>query len=191
MKRSSREIFLKSVYSRGYKNAFEAFLFSMGSTRQLWQNLCRVDGVGADSEAQRIKNRFYAMSSRLKKEGLISSDLSLTHKGIHFVRSLLNPSRRTNMLPKRLYNHTDDHALILVIFDIPEKLRRYRAWLRDVLHGLGFSMLQKSVWIGEEKLPSKFLRDVYDVKLVHYIQILQISKKGTIEFIMGGKNNVL
>ena len=187
MKRSSKEIFLKNLHSKTYANAFEAFLFSMGSTQLLWQNLSRVNEGEFDNERRRVRSCFYTMSSRLKKDGLIKDDLTLTCKGIDFVNSFLNKSHYVKKLPPCSYEHTSDKTFILVIFDIPEKLRRYRAWLRNVLKSLDFTLLQKSVWMGEEKLPNQFLKDIHEMRIIRYIQILQISKRGTVEFIVRTK----
>ena len=41
-------------------------------------------------------------------------------------------------------------------------------------------MLQKSVWIGKNKIPEEFLKALAELDLMNFIHILKISKTGTI-----------
>ena len=84
-------------------------------------------------------------------------------------------------MPETSYQKTDGDKLIIIAFDIPEKLRRKRNWIRKVLVGLDFKMIQKSVWQGTTKIPEDFLQDLNDLKIIDFIEIFQISKKGSLE----------
>ena len=42
-------------------------------------------------------------------------------------------------------------------------------------------MIQKSVWQGTTKIPEDFLQDLNDLKIIDFIEIFQISKKGSLE----------
>ncbi|MBM4388891.1 MAG: CRISPR-associated endonuclease Cas2 [Deltaproteobacteria bacterium] len=66
-------------------------------------------------------------------------------------------------------------------FDVPERERRKRTWLREVLRNLGFECVQKSVWIGKVKVPRQFLRDVRRYHLAEFIEVFQITKRGTLQ----------
>jgi len=131
------------------------------------------------------KQNFYVLLSYLKKQGFISkekngSNLALwkiTKKGREKLKKLkeLQKFGINFYYPKEPTNE-----IIIVIFDIPEKQRRQRSWLRFVLKFLDFQMLQKSVWIGKNKIPEKFISDLQERNLLPYIQIFEISKKGTI-----------
>ncbi len=78
------------------------------------------------------------------------------------------------------YSKASGNQLIIFAFDIPEHYRQKRAWLRAVLRNLGLKMLQKSVWIGRTKIPEIFLDDLRRLKMINYIEILAISKSGSL-----------
>ncbi|MBI2635441.1 MAG: CRISPR-associated endonuclease Cas2, partial [Parcubacteria group bacterium] len=69
--------------------------------------------------------------------------------------------------------------LKVVIFDIPEKQKHKREWLRGQLQDLGFKMIQKSVWMGKRKFPKEFLEDIRDLKLLAYVEIFSVTKTGS------------
>ena len=45
----------------------------------------------------------------------------------------------------------------MVLFDIPEKKRKTRNWVRSQLKLWNFEMLQQSVWLGKGPLPKEFV----------------------------------
>lgn len=110
---------------------------------------------------------------------------SMTAKGKEKLGKLLK--RNKENLPKKDYKLEKDKSLILVVFDIPEKMRPKRDWLRDVLVRLNFSMLQKSVWLGRGKLPQSFIADLKEYGLLPHIEILLIAKAGTITRLSNSK----
>ncbi len=184
MKRVSREKFLRNIHRKTYASAFDAFLCSMGLVSQLRKNLANVN-TSRDfkaEEMQRIRNRYYVMVSRLKRDGLLKHDLSLTQRGIKFVSYLLK--QKPSLPNPSSYEMGSKKGVVLVSFDIPEKKRKYRAWLRNVLRELDFKMLHKSVWFGETKIPQLFVDDLRDFKLTSFIEILEISKQGTVERVL-------
>ncbi|MDP3999571.1 MAG: hypothetical protein Q8P76_03195 [bacterium] len=128
-------------------------------------------------ERQKISKLLY----KLSREGLIykrkeSKDVlwKITEKG-------LNKIRVFNKNVKPIYKIALSNELKLIIFDIPEIRRRDRNWLRHVLNNLKFKMLQKSVWAGKTMLPEEFFNDLRDKNLLSYIEILAITKSGTIK----------
>ena len=150
--------------------SYEGFL---GSSYQLKKNLSR---IGKENpEVFKEKQRFRAMVSRLKKEGLIEKRgliFSLTAKGFAFLKK-----------PEKLgYKKEESSSVILVTFDIPEKMRRHRDWLRERLKRLDFNMLRQSVWIGTNKVPVEMIRDMRTAHILKYVDIVEITQKGTIEF---------
>ncbi len=124
-----------------------AFLFSARSTyiykRILWERV---------KERRNASYRnLYLNTYRLRKKGMIAvhgEKLELTEKGrTVFVQ---------NKLHKLIYTHYDKKKKILVLFDIPEKKRKTRDWLRLQLKVWDFKIIQKSVWIGHGPLPKEF-----------------------------------
>lgn len=87
---------------------------------------------------------------------------SITRKGLEKLKILKKKNRKT------LINYSKEKSdkLIIVIFDIPEKERHKRNWLRSVLVSLDFKFLQESVWIGKTKIPEEFLNDLRNKKNV-------------------------
>ena len=188
MKRVSRNEFLKNLHRKTYTSAFEAFLCSMGSVSQLRRNLENIGGH-RDFEAEemeRVRNRYYVMISRLKHDGLLKYNLSLTEKGIKSVSQFLK-RKRSIPIPSS-YEAESEKSIILVSFDIPEKKRKYRTWFRNVLRQLNFEMLHKSVWLGQSKIPQSLVDDLREFELVSFVEILEISKQGTVERILNKKS---
>jgi len=65
------------------------------------------------------------------------------------------------------------HYLTVVIFDVPERLRAKRAWLRCVLRELDFRMIQKSVWVGTNAIPQEFIQDAQYMRVLPYMNFLK------------------
>ena len=123
----------------------------------------------------KARQRFYNLLSKLKKEGLIMKNekgWSLTKSGHNF--------RKKEFPIGKDYSKEDDNTFKIITFDIPERDRRKRIWLNDVLGKLYFNRLQKSVWIGKTRIPEKFLEDLNALKILHCVHILEITKKGTV-----------
>lgn len=135
-----------------------------------------------------LKNRsFNDLIYRLRRDRLIveikrgdKEILKPTRKGIDKFENLKIKS--ASALPsQKLYQKTTDNLLKIILFDIPEKDRHQRRWLRSVLVNLGFKMLQKSVWIGKSKIPENLLEDFKRLKLIKYIEIIAITKTGSLK----------
>lgn len=136
------------------------------------------DQRNANALQARERNKTSALIYKLKKEGLVESKksiLSITKKGIKRLQCL-----KSLMLYRKKYIKAEDDQLKIIIFDIPEKLRKKRDWLRLSLIALGFSILQKSVWCGKMKIPEEFIDDLKTNEVFNYIQILAVTKFGTL-----------
>lgn len=127
-----------------------------------------------------IRTKFSNLLYKLKKDGLIKDDkkshtFSITAEG----REKLN-FLKSRQLPMRLYAQKSSPVFTIVAFDIPEKERRKRHWLREVLKNLGLKMIQKSVWIGRVELPEELLHDLQELNLLDCVEIFQITKTGSL-----------
>lgn len=60
----------------------------------------------------------------------------------------------------------------LVVFDVPERIRDRRNFLRRELMALGFSQLQKSVWVTPYPLPEDFSAIVAELGLGKHFRII-------------------
>ena len=132
------------------------------------------------SLAIRELGKIYSAISHLKKSGLIKSEtksliLKLTKKGMVKLKTA------KNILFRSQYQTRPSASYIIVVFDISEKEKHKRAWLRDVLRNLGFVMLQKSVWIGKKELPEDLISDMGKLNLLSCVKIFSVHKEGNIE----------
>ncbi len=122
--------------------------------------------------------------SRLRKEGLVARDGAkkksswrITRKGKERLRiSVVAESlpKVGYMLPKK------DGKVRIVMFDIPERQRRKRDWLRMQLLACDFEPLQKSVWTGARPLPEELIEEIDALDLGAYVHIMSIGEKGTL-----------
>jgi len=139
------------------------------------------------AEKYKQHQRFYSLLNKLKNEGLIQKRelgskktiWKITKKGL----DKLAYTKKSDVFVAagKNYEAKRDYNLKIIIFDVPEKERRKRDWLRAVLLRLGFSLLQQSVWIGKNKVPEKFLIDLKNFSMLSYVHIFTINQKGTIE----------
>jgi len=64
----------------------------------------------------------------------------------------------------------------LIIFDIPEKKKDGRVWLRGELYLLGYVQLQKSVFIGKYPLIEDVIREVQKRRIDGFVNYLIVDK---------------
>lgn len=139
------------------------------------------------ADIYRKRQNFYSLMNRLKRDGLVvkkgerrGSDWHITKAGIKHLGQLKEKPRLFAKLPNRGYVKKDSTSLVIVTFDVPERERRKRNWLRIQLIALGFEMLQKSVWIGKVQIPDNFMMDMRQHEVIPYVHILSVNKSGSI-----------
>ena len=112
--------------------------------------------------------------SRLKKKGLVENTQgkwSISKEGKEF---LVLRKRGIKLFPPSKKVSPKAQKQLIVTFDIPEKKRKYRDWLRLELVGFGFEPVQKSVWFGPA-LPKEFIEYLDEIKLLEYIRFFKVS----------------
>ncbi len=123
----------------------------------------------------------------LKRQGFIQNKSSgktanwlTTALGIKKLEALKHRNKYSKN-SARYGNPKSDQTPKLIIYDIPtnEPVAK-RHWLRWSLANLGFKNLQKSVWIGKYTIPEEFLADLHDRRLLDYVHIFEIAKRGTL-----------
>lgn len=129
---------------------------------------------------KRRRRSLSIMLYRLKKDGLVKntgkglvSRWHITAKGAGFADTY-ETELREHILPAK------DGKVRIVIFDIPEKERKKRDWIRSELIMLDYTMLQKSVWIGKRPLPQSFIKEIKEKEIESYIHIFEAAKNGTL-----------
>ncbi len=130
---------------------------------------------------------YSSILNRLKREGLVlrsgpkrNSLWKISSKG----RLALDKQRK--ITPRSIQHLThdalppEDGTVRLITFDIPEKQRPKRDWLRTELIACEYTLLQKSVFIGRRPLPEELLKMIEALSLGPYIHFVGIDKKGTL-----------
>jgi len=142
-------------------------------------------GLGSEKY---IRQQYHNLIYKLKRDGLIEERqhtnravLRLTAKGKK--KLTLLKEKYFNKLPENMYISENSPIFTVVAFDIPEKIKRKRAWLRDSLKNIGLKMIQKSVWIGKVKIPKEFLNDIKTLKLLNFVEIFEITKAGSLKHV--------
>lgn len=145
-----------------------------------------IDRESKSSDNANDRKKLFGMLSKLKKEGFISkrgngtnSFWSITNDGLRKLSSFKNREKDLRSYLEYIKEETD--KLIIVAFDIPERLRFHRAWLRDALKFLGFNMIQKSVWMGNIKIPEEFISDLRRKGVLEYVDIFEAGNRGTLQ----------
>lgn len=174
--------FIQETYNLG-----EDLAYIGANAHRLYPREQFISKARAQREFQRSQHRqLQQLLSKLKRQGIIASTLHddhvmcrLTKRGIAKLAKLKQLLQR-KPLPSSLYTKEVSLTFTIVTFDIPERERYKRDWLRSVLQNLSFTMLQKSVWIGKIKIPEQFLADLHKLQLSSFVEILQITKSGTL-----------
>ncbi len=113
------------------------------------------------------KRRISQMITKLKKSDLIIEDkkkrLMLTKKG--WLKLISYPLEMKRSKKKK------SNEIYIVIFDVPERLKRARNLFRKSLYGLGFDYLQNSVFQTNREQSFKLIRH-----LVHKCDLSQFVK---------------
>lgn len=141
-----------------------------------------------ETEKQREeRQRFYNLLYQLKKQGFIEkkSDKKrkgfwkLTKNGLQYLKKLKYKKRKNPIPFLKPKDSIKKDYLKVIVFDIPEIKRKERKWLRQTLSNFDFSMLQKSVWVGETQLPENFFHSLKELDLLPYIHIFAVNKEKT------------
>ena len=110
--------------------------------------------------------------SRLHSKGYVKksfSGWSLTQKGENHIK-------KPNLMDYFASPFAENsYPNIIISFDIPEKNRKVRNWLRNQIKIFGYKMLQQSLWIGPGPLPATFLKRLEDLKIRKNIKTFKIN----------------
>lgn len=106
---------------------------------------------------------------RLKQKGILNFD---SKKDIFVNKNTLNQY----MLFSKIEVVPKGDTKVMVLFDIPEKKRKIRNWLRTQLKMWNFEMIQQSVWLGGGSLPKEFSTRLHDLGVGECVKIFPIRK---------------
>ena len=131
------------------------------------------------TELKNRKRRLQIFISKMKQDGLIheikENNFEISVKG------KIKLAQLKNKMPSWHYEIETKDKVVIISFDIPEKLRRKRNWFREVIKNLGFNMIHQSVWMGKIKIPKELIVDLENMHILEFIEIFEISKTGTLK----------
>ncbi|MFH1759319.1 MAG: hypothetical protein ABH822_02025 [Patescibacteria group bacterium] len=119
---------------------------------------------------------------RLVKDGFVEkkkNSFNLTARG-EDKRKRLKLSVLKQLLFNNDFKKVKERKVIIVSFDIPEKYRAVRDWIRKYLKFLGYEMIHQSVWCGRTRLPSEFMEFLSALDMDQYIKIFSIDHEGNL-----------
>lgn len=167
---------------------FEAFITSGygASSGKIQREFSKIQNERSrKNRIQEAHAKYSRMLYKLKRDGLIGEKtvagtriFAITAKGSHKLRNL--KASQQHMLPQYHYKRLPSERSTIVAFDIPERDRKKRNWLRAALSYNGFTLIQRSVWMGNIKLPEEFIDDLRHLKMLEYVHIFEITKAGTL-----------
>lgn len=107
---------------------------------------------------------------RLKQKGLISGSRG-KYKTTALGRVAAMVIERT--IPKK---EEWDGKWRIVAFDVPEKMRHDRDWLRRILKIHDYNQFQKSVFIGKYPLPEVIYKEIHSKKLGSHVRLITVGE---------------
>jgi len=121
--------------------------------------------------------------SRLKKRGLVQNRTgtwTITKQGRKYLEERLEKFLKGIFFsiahaPYSKITHKNQRNMI-VAFDIPEKQKNKRDWLRAELRNLGFIPLQKSVWFGPSPLSESFIKAIHELNILQCLKFFKASE---------------
>ena len=117
--------------------------------------------------------------TKLKSDGLVIKN----NEGFFHITKVGNLKLNNLLIVKNKkphYETAQSNEVKIITFDIPEKKKASRNWLRLALKDMDFNFLQKSVWVGTAALPEEFLDDLRQQEIFDFVEIFAVTKKGTL-----------
>jgi len=118
------------------------------------------------------KNNSFVILNRLQNKGLVEkkdNKYILTFLGLKYFKRI--KQKNSDREIKKW-----DGRWRVVMFDIPEKLRKERNWLRHQLYGLEYQLIQKSVFLGKWPLTEDFFNEIIERRLNNFIRLITVGE---------------
>jgi DNA-binding transcriptional regulator PaaX len=68
---------------------------------------------------------------------------------------------------------------LILMYDVTEEKKKERDWFRRQLKNFGYTMIQRSVWVGPSPLPKEFLNYVKAIGLKDHLKTFKLAKPYT------------
>ncbi|MCK4474103.1 hypothetical protein KAU40_02475 [Candidatus Parcubacteria bacterium] len=155
-----------------HENFYDVFLAELPNSYPGFKLMKVMFGYDSKKKMGFKKHTIQVNISRLKKQGLIIEDegskFRLTAKGEEMIAYIKD---RHSILEKPW-----DNKIRVVVFDIPEKKKHFREWLRTEIGLLLFKPLQKSVYIGKYPIPDDLYQEIIRNGFFNDIHIFTINE---------------
>jgi len=112
---------------------------------------------------------------RLQKKGLVrkkENSYQLTLQGFKIVKTIKIKSEKIGGENEIIW----DGKWRMVMFDIPEKSRKERDWLRYQLICLDYQPIQKSVFLGKQPIEEDVWNDIAERNLQRFIRLMTVGE---------------
>ncbi len=140
------------------------------------------------AEIYKNRHQFHQTLQYLKRQGLVvksekTHDIKwvLTERGnkklLAYQQSRADPFSSSHIR----FPAPQGNGLTIVSFDISEKERRKRDWIRRCLVEMDFEPLQKSVWVAHGGVSEDFMHALRERKLLDAVQIFGVTRQGTVK----------
>jgi len=121
------------------------------------------------------RSSYYSSFYRLKNKGILKKEGE-----IYYLTSRGRKEAFLACLNNNMNNYTPpnvkwDRKWRIIFFDIPEKKRKYRDYLRTVIRSIGFLEFQKSTWIYPYKVPSFLKELLFEDNIRQYTRLITTS----------------
>lgn len=126
-------------------------------------------------EDRRKRQKFHAAISGLKKREFLQEKIFKNSRG--YILSTKGKLKVLRLKIKKLAKKKfKNNCWLMVIFDIPEKLRKTRDIFRKTLYELGFEQLQKSVWITPYNVVKELNELIKNCNLEKFVKFLFVKE---------------
>lgn len=140
------------------------------------------------ADAYRRRRKFYDTLNYLKREGLVkkkkggrNSRWVVTSLGRERIEKMKEYQRDPLSSANSYFSNPRGRGLTVVAFDIPERERRKRKWIRSSLMHMGFRFLQKSVWVGTGQVDEEFVLALRERDMLEYVHLFSVDSRGTVK----------
>jgi len=139
------------------------------------------------ADLYRDRRQFHHTLQYLKQQGLISKKIKvhgsgwvLTQRGMERAQRYKTVRRDPFSKANAAFMKPHGNGVTIVAYDIPERERKKRDWIRWCLIEMGCEMIQKSVWVAKGAIDEDFIHALRDRDLLEYVHIFSVTKQGTI-----------
>lgn len=118
------------------------------------------------------RRSFYNALKRLERKHLVGVKQRGGSEGWQLTDEGEKAARRLKMKLVQARARRWDQKWRLIIFDVPERIRGRRDFLRRELQSLGLHQLQKSVWAAPHPLPEEFFAIMGELDLGKHLRVV-------------------